>query len=265
MQSRLSIIIPSFRDARIIHAIHSIRQFDDASVTKIIVVDGGSEAELVETIRCALTPNDVLIAEPDKGIFDGLNKGLALADTEFVGWLGSDDVFTGAIKSSDVVMALTDADLFVADVMMFRERRIRRRTRSWPSGHGLAFFGLHNPHYSTFGRRALLQSERFDLTLKGADIDYFLRIFKRNPTVATTGRICTLQREGGFSTKSYARIASINLELWAVYRRHGNPITATVAVAAKLLTKVASASRYRIWPTSIERHLSESIADRLSE
>ncbi len=91
---RLSIIIPSFQDARILNTIRSVQRFDDLGCVEIIVVDGGSDGALLARCKALLTDKDTLISEPDKGIFDAFNKGLRVVAGDCIGWLGSDDIFS---------------------------------------------------------------------------------------------------------------------------------------------------------------------------
>ena len=100
---RLSIILPIYNDARIADAIRSVRRFDNIGTVRLVVIDGGSKKEVKDMISTLLAPGDVFISEPDDGIFDALNKGLGCCGTEFIGWLGSDDVFTGKVLAGDVV------------------------------------------------------------------------------------------------------------------------------------------------------------------
>jgi glycosyltransferase involved in cell wall biosynthesis len=59
-----------------------------------IVVDGGSEDGTLELLRSYNATNGLIfISEPDSGIYDAMNKGIALATGEWVFFLGSDDVF----------------------------------------------------------------------------------------------------------------------------------------------------------------------------
>jgi glycosyltransferase len=255
MTKRLSIILPSFNDARIAEAIESVRRFDDIDTVKLVIIDGGSRSEIVDLLKAAVRPGDIFVSEPDKGIFDGLNKGLDQVDTEFLGWLGSDDLFTGQVKASDVVSALGHDDLFVTSLAIFQDRTVRRLTSAWPSAHGLVRVGLHNPHYSTFGRSALLQSIRFRLDLKGSDIDYFLRIFATKPRVRTDPRVGTLQREGGFSTAGSRRVLEINRELFSVYRDNCGLLRALVALPVKLGYKLVQRMKSSLHTVSIDRYL----------
>ncbi len=260
MTKRLSIIMPSFNDARIAEAIASVRRFDDIDTVKLVIIDGGSKPEVVNLLKAAVRPGDILVSEPDKGIFDGLNKGLDRVDTEFLGWLGSDDFFTGQVKASDVVAALEHEDLFVTSLAIFQDRIVRRLTSAWPSAHGLASIGLHNPHYSTFGRSALMKSVQFRLDLKGADIDYFLRIFARRPSVQVDRRVGTLQREGGFSTAGWRRVLEINRELFGVYYENCGLLRALVALPVKLGYKLVQRMRSSLSPATIEIYLDPGVA-----
>ncbi len=252
MARRLSIILPSFNDPRISEAIESVRRFDDVDIVKLVVIDGGSRPEVVSLIRGLLRPDDYFVSEKDQGIFDGLNKGLEAVDTDYMGWLGSDDIFSGAVKASDVVAALETGELFVAATALFSGDRVKRINYGWGAARGLTRFGLHNPHFSTFGRSALLKSERFLLTSKGcADIDYFLRIMAKDPSVASTLKVSTLMREGGFSTLSFAHNLKINLGNYGSYRRFNGPILAAVAIALKLGSKVMGLVRCRLRPVKV--------------
>lgn len=243
--------MPSFRDARILDAIASVRRFDDMDTVRILVIDGGSGEPLVSQIRAVLGPDDVLVSERDDGIFDALNKGLSLVETPYIGWLGSDDLFTRHACASKVVKALTDADLYVMDLLVVRDGRVRRRTHGWPAKAGLVRWGLHNPHYATFGRRDLLVSNRFRLDLLGSDIDYFLKIFERRPRVAHDPHVGVLMAEGGYSSASYGKMFDVNRQLLGVYRAELGAIAAPFALAIKTGYKVAGLIAYKLMPRSI--------------
>lgn len=248
---RLSIILPSFNDARIAEAIASVRRFDDIGTVKLVIIDGGSKPEVVKLLEDAVRPGDLLVVEPDRGIFDGLNKGLERVDTDYMGWLGSDDLFTCQVKASEVVAALDDADIFVTGLAMFRDQEVRRLFDARVVGWGLVHYGLHNPHYSTFGRTSLLAAHRFPLTHKGSDIEYFLDVFAQKPRVKTTDRIGVAMREGGFSNQSRQRILDINKGLFGVYRDRVGAPGAVMALALKLGWKIGGRAEAMLRPRSL--------------
>jgi glycosyltransferase len=242
---RVSIILLSFNDERIADAIASVRRFDDIGATRLVVIDGGSRDAIRDMISARLDPSDIFVSEKDKGIFDGLNKGLALCDTEFVGWLGSDDVFTGKVNASDVVRALEQHDLFVANLAHVRDGAVTRMTYSWPARLGLVKYGLNNPHFATFGRAPLLRSERFDIKNSAADIEYFLKIFARRPSVATTREVATLMAVGGYSNSSLRRILQNNKRMFAAYREQTNLPTALAVMPLRAAYKLGSVAIYK--------------------
>lgn len=244
----LSIILPSFRDGRITAAIQSIRMFDDVSTVRIIVIDGGSDEALVSSIQRLLTDEDILISERDEGIFDALNKGLERVDTPYVGWLGSDDLYSGEVKASEVIGALKTNEIFVASLYITAGTRIRRLTRSVFAAKGLTKYGLHNPHYSTFGNASLFCAHRFDVKSISADIGYFLDVFSSSPRILHTEKVATLQEEGGFSTGSVGRSITINRAAFEHYRERSNAVTALLSVFLKMGYKVISRVRYSVFP-----------------
>lgn len=248
---KLSIIIPSFNDPRLVAAVESVFRMDDLGVVQVVIIDGGSRPEIIDAVRPLLRPGDICVSERDKGIFDGLNKGLSLATGDYIGWIGSDDVYTGRVKASDVLCGLAEHDLFIAALAIVRGKRIRRIFHSFISRLKLVRYGLHNPHYGTFGRAALLKSEFFPLGAPGSDIEYFLRIFAHRPRVAITRKIAVWQAEGGFSTKSYSGMLKINWANVAIYRKYNCVLMAYIAVALKVGHKVLSLLWFKIFPAYV--------------
>ena len=58
-----------------------------------IVIDGGSTDGTVEVIKEYIDHITVFISEPDKGIYDALNKGIQNSSGEIIAILHSDDIF----------------------------------------------------------------------------------------------------------------------------------------------------------------------------
>lgn len=95
---RITIITPSFNQGRYIRKnIESVVNQNHNDVEHI-VVDGGSTDETVSILR--QYDHVKWISEPDKGQSDALNKGLAMATGEVVGWLNADDFYEPDIFAS---------------------------------------------------------------------------------------------------------------------------------------------------------------------
>ena len=94
---KVSIITVTYNSATtIVDTIESVLQQTYPHI-EYIVVDGGSKDDTIEQVKRFETAfGDRLkwISEPDKGIYDAMNKGIAMASGDVVGILNSDDYFT---------------------------------------------------------------------------------------------------------------------------------------------------------------------------
>ena len=254
MQNRpISIILASYNDLRILRAIKSIRDFDDADLVNILIIDGGSDSNLLELIAAEMTDADHLISEEDEGVFDGLNKGLQACKSEIIGWLGADDFFSGNVKASEVLSILQNADIFVGSIYFFKDDVVTRKTSSLHCKYKAArHLGFHNPHYATFGRSKLFKSFRFDIDNLGADIGYFMKVFKMANKVEISRRVFTYQAEGGFSNNGIFKTLKVNFDLRKTFG-----ILFPIALIVKLSYKASSKLYYKLFKTHIPKNLRE--------
>ena len=88
---RISIITPTLNRAHFLEeAVESVRAQAQHGIEHLIL-DGGSTDGTLEQL--ARHPHLRVVSEPDRGLYDAINKGLRLASGEIVGWLNSDDRF----------------------------------------------------------------------------------------------------------------------------------------------------------------------------
>ncbi len=124
----VSVITTSYHRARFIReTIESVLQ-QDYPFIEHIVVDGGSTDGTVEILQQYSQRGDRFrfVSEPDRGQSHAVNKGLAMARGEIIGWLNSDDTYVpGAVKKA---------------VQAFQ------RHPDWAMIHGRAFFIDENGH-----------------------------------------------------------------------------------------------------------------------
>ncbi len=73
-----------------------------------IIIDGGSTDGTVEIIKKHENKISKWLSEPDKGIYDGLNKGIRLATGDIVGILNSDDVYANEFIMENVVNTILE-------------------------------------------------------------------------------------------------------------------------------------------------------------
>lgn len=190
---RISIITPSYNQAGYLRAaIESVQSQRGAFALEHIVVDGGSTDGSLDVLR-AYGGAVRWISEPDDGQADALNKGLAMAAGDVVGWLNSDDLYEpGALDAVAQVFAAEPATQWVygkVRVVDADGREIRRwitryknlRMRRWSYAKLLAENWISQ--MGVFWRRdagAEVGPFRTDLNWC-MDYDYWLRLGQRWP------------------------------------------------------------------------------------
>lgn len=193
-----------------------------------IVVDGASKDDTLRLIEeCETTARRIIVSEPDKGIYDALNKALALCSGEYIGVLHSDDVFADRFVLENVARALNNknCDLLYGDLLFFREAE-ENVVREWKSGgyvDSKLQFGWMPPHPTVFVKRAAAVDElHFDTSFNiAADYDFLLRFLTRKKRRAFYLPINVTKMEvGGVSTNGLNALRRSFKEDLEVARRY---------------------------------------------
>lgn len=127
---KISILTPSYQHAEFIgRTLDSVRRQSGPFEVEHIVVDGGSRDGTVEILR-ARGERVRWVSEPDQGQADALNKALAMAGGDVIGWLNSDDVYApGALATvAEIFAAEADTQWLYGKVRIIdaADREIRR-------------------------------------------------------------------------------------------------------------------------------------------
>jgi glycosyltransferase involved in cell wall biosynthesis len=114
----VSIVIPSFNQGRFIRETIQSCLDQDYRPIEVLVLDGASKDDTVAVLQSFDAAELQWWSEPDRGVVDGVNKGLAKARGDIITIQSSDDVFLpGAIAAMvEALLAKPDAGLAYGDV-----------------------------------------------------------------------------------------------------------------------------------------------------
>ena len=194
-----------------------------------IVIDGASTdgtTDIVRKAKDAAQGRDFkFVSEPDRGLYDAINKGIRMATGDIVGILNSDDTFEDDRTLADIAAAFDDsADAVYADIRFVRGgNTVRyysaRRWRPW-----MHRYGFMPPHPSVYIRRAVF--ERLGLYKTdyriSADFELMVRYFCRAGVRTRYLPRCVVKMSpGGLSTSGLRSKIQLNRENVKAERENG--------------------------------------------
>ncbi len=93
MTSRISIITPTYNQAKFLERCINSVISQDIKNLDYIIIDGASTDDTVDIIKKYEESLNYWISEPDKGQSDAINKGMTKAAGKIINWLNSDDYY----------------------------------------------------------------------------------------------------------------------------------------------------------------------------
>jgi glycosyltransferase involved in cell wall biosynthesis len=213
-----------------------------------VIVDGASDDGTLNVIHQFREQISTFISEPDKGIYDALNKGIGLAKGEIIGFLHADDVYASDAVLARIAQAFEDPTVCAVYgdleyVNQMDSTKIVRRWRGKPfNKHDLAR-GWMPAHPTLYVRREWYSRiNGFDTSYAiAADYLSILQLFSQ-PGFNTVylPQVLVQMRLGGASNRSLNAIIKKSCEDWRALRSCGYSIPKTIrAVVWKNLSKLS--------------------------
>ena len=174
-----------------------------------IVIDGASTDSTVNIINQYKEHINIFISEPDKGIYDAMNKGIAMATGDVVGILNADDVYAdvGILHDVAVFFTLSDIPVLYGDLDFVDKRgKITRKWRAGAYKYGLFNKGWMPPHPTFYCRRDLFDRYGYYNLQFGTAGDYELMVRYLHLNKLSAGylnKIMVKMNKGGVSNKTY--------------------------------------------------------------
>lgn len=185
-----------------------------------IIVDGRSTDGTLAIIEKYRRRIARFVSEPDKGLYDALNKGIDLATGDVVGILHSDDFYIDnkVIQKYADTFLKTSADAVYSDLYYVDKNNTGKIIRKWKSGEkksGAFINGWMPPHPTFFVKKeAYKRFGKFNLEFRtAADYELMLRLIEKNRiSISYLPEYTVKMRVGGKSNVSIQNRINANLE-----------------------------------------------------
>lgn len=223
---KLSVVTVCYNSANTIE--HTIKSVTSQAGVEIeyIVIDGGSTDGTLDVIGCYMTDIDVLVSESDKGIYDAMNKGLALSSGHIVSFLNADDVFAHKYVAENAIKELREhcIEVVFGDVNFCEDGKIVRHYSSKNFKPWKLRFGWMPPHPGSFATKALYEkygpfNKNFHIA---ADYEMFVRwLLVNHVKYHRINEVLVNMAPGGISTESWSARLLLNREIVSACRMNG--------------------------------------------
>ena len=226
---KVSIITVCYNSEKTIESTIQSVMAQDYPYLEYIVVDGASKDGTLEILQKYQEGITTLISEPDKGMYDAMNKGIKSATGQVIGILNSDDFFHDPQVISRVAKAFREEEIEAAigDIVFVKEgaeEQVLRRysARKWKPARFA--WGYMPPHPSFFVKKTLFGKLGYYKTDYKIAADYellirFLLVNKINWMYLP--HTTTKMRMGGKSTQGLKSLLTLNKEIARACKENG--------------------------------------------
>ncbi|MCX2840244.1 glycosyltransferase [Microbulbifer thermotolerans] len=226
---KVSVITVCFNSSKTIRdTVESVLAQDYPNI-EYIIVDGGSTDGTMDIVCEYRHKISHVISEPDRGIYDAMNKGIRVSTGDIVGMLNSDDIYLDSSVISDIVnqFDLSNADSVYADLVIVDRKNIYKVIRFCSSKNFTVShlrWGWMIPHPTFFVKRTCYDAfglYKLDYRVS-ADFEMIARLFwKKGISFSHLSRCIVRMRNGGISTTGFLWRIHQNLEIVRACKENG--------------------------------------------
>lgn len=190
-----------------------------------IIIDGASADKTVEIAQsysdqfAALEVEYKIVSEKDNGIYDAMNKGIALASGDIVGIINSDDYYnTDTLYKVNAFYDDTNFDVMYGDLRIFggKKEYIKR------SSLDKKFTTRHWNHPTTFVKRSVYDKIKYACESMYDDLNFMLAVRKAGYKICVLNEVLANFRLGGVSNKKSWKECKARIKLRnKIYKNNG--------------------------------------------
>ncbi|WP_430809986.1 MULTISPECIES: glycosyltransferase family 2 protein [unclassified Carboxylicivirga] len=243
--NKITIITVTYNSAKTLaDTINSVNTQTARQHIEYIVIDGQSTDGTLSIIEQNSASIDKWISEPDKGIYDAMNKGLQMASGQWVGFLHADDLFYDDKVVEHILNAANnnECNLLYGNLNYINgtpEQKVVRFWKSQPFSAKLLKRGWMPPHPTVYMKKDLATIiGAFDTSYRiAADYDYMLRLFMHPQSQSHhINETLINMRLGGVSNRSIGNMIQKSKEDYRALR--SNKVGGIYALLVKNLSKL---------------------------
>lgn len=241
---KISIITVAYNAQNTIErCINSVLQQSFENI-EYIIIDGESTDDTCRIIDKYRANIDLFVSEPDNGVYDAMNKGIALATGDVIGTINADDFFAdnNVLYNIAKVFAEQDTAILYGDLDYVNPNdKVIRKWRSGQYSKGMFNWGWMPPHPTFYCKKSIFEKlgvYKLDYGSAG-DYELMLRfIHLNNISTYYLNKVLIKMVAGGISNKSLGnRVKAMRFDLKAM--RNNNIFLPMVAILFKPLRKIA--------------------------
>lgn len=148
-----------------------------------IIIDGGSTDGTLDIIKQYENRIAFWVSEPDKGLYDAMNKGIKLAKGELIGMINSDDWYE--LNAAELIVNAYAANptktIFHADRYDIDENGHKSIRKFHPSTFKFTYYAMTYNHPSMFIAKSEYQKHTYNINLAAlSDYQFVLEAYLRN-------------------------------------------------------------------------------------
>jgi len=187
-----------------------------------LIIDGNSKDNTLEIIKKYESQIDYWLSEPDKGLYDAMNKAIELATGDYLWFMNAGDLIFSPETLKLIFAEKEFADVYYGETVVINADGSEKGNRRLKSPKSLTWRsfkrGMLVSHQSIIVKRSL--TPLFDLTYKySADFDWVIKILKKASKIKNTNLILTKYLDGGLTKKRL--IASLKERFQIMSKNYG--------------------------------------------
>ena len=227
--TKISIITVVYNSERFIRRTIESIVGQDYPAIEYIIIDGKSKDSTMEIVNEYRDRIAVVVSEPDKGLYDAMNKGLRLATGDYVLYINSGDALASPTLLTDIFCNTpADSDVIYGDTHITDEdgNIIHSRRHRPPEKLSWKDFrrGMLVCHQSFIARRTLCSE--YDTNYRyAADYDWCLKVLLKSKVITNYGKEISLFMDGGQTKRT---IVPGLKERYRIMCKHYGKVTATL-------------------------------------